>query len=304
VVPYKTEPVQFWGFSDLAENTLMEYLYTFPWLEAYIEARAHYEQSMRNTKFTKDDKRMNSLEDAMPFFESDEERLEELKRLTDWLAGCELSNRSFVPAGFRFLSTEARDDIEGALVEMKKEEQAAIPSELIKVDPRTIFAEMFPFWCPPYPLTNKNFRFGDRIININTTTRKYIPFGEIGTVIGLTLDGVIVRFDEPNVSLTDVHDTCPAYTGAVVNPESMMNLTYQAEMKHQNKKQQNVRHVPYMGEHTQNYRQGGGEHKGYKGGPKFEKKEKEEQKQGGPTRFAKFDPKKKHNKPRQQMGEW
>jgi 5'-3' exoribonuclease 1 len=304
IVPYKTEPVQFWGFSDLAENTIMDYLYTFPWLENYIEARAHYEQSMRNVKYNKNDNRMNTLEDAMPFFESDEERLEELKRLTDWIAGCELSSRSFVPAGFRFLSTEARNDIEEALVDMKKEEQAAIPSELIKVDPRTIFAEMFPFWCPPVPLTNKNFRFGDRVININTTNRKYIPFGEIGTVIGLTLDGVIVRFDEPNVSLTDVHDTCPAYTGAVVDPESMMNLTYQAEMKHQNKKQQNVRHVPHKGEHTQNYRQGGGDNKEYKGGPKFPKKEKEEQKQGGPTRFAKFDPKKKHNKPKQHMGEW
>lgn len=305
-VPWKPEPEQFWGFSDFAENTVMDYLYTFPWLEPYIESRAQYEQSMRNVRFSRDDKRMNSLEDAMPFIETEEERIIELKRLTDWLAGCELSNRSFVPAGFRFLSAEARADIEEALAEKKKEEQAAIPSELIKVDPRSIFAEMFPFWCPPFPLTNKGFRFGDRVININTSRRKFIPFGEIGTVIGLTLEGVIIRFDEPNVSLTDVHDTCPAYTGAVVTPESLMNLTYQAEIKLQNKKQQNFRQVPNKGEHIQNYRQGGDENKGHKGKPQFQKKHQEEQKHGGaPTRFNQFDPKKgRKNKPRQQIGEW
>lgn len=124
---------------------------------------------------------------------------------------------------------------------MKQVPPQKIPTGLTKVDPRTIFSEVYPFWCPPYRLTVKDFKFGDRVANINTTKRKYIPFGELGTVVGSTLDGIIVRFDEPNVSLTDVHDTCPPYTGAVVKPESLMNLTLHAENDYKSRPMQNVR---------------------------------------------------------------
>lgn len=317
--PYKTEPVQFWGFSQKAEEVILDYLYTFPWIEHYIEARAHHEASVRVTKHNKHENRMNTLEDALPFLDTDEKRMLELKRLTDWLANCELANRSFVPAGFRFLSSEARSQIEEELFNKKKEKQAEIPTELSRSDPRIMFSEVFPFWCAPYPSTVHDFRFGDRVANINTTRRKYIPFGDIGTVIGTTLDAVIVRFDEPNVSLTDVHDTCPSYTGAVVNPESLMNLTMQAELRHQRKPRQNVRHVEeHKGGYQkqgygqqQNFREGGkpyaykgGKQGGYKQGPPAHPQpdphpKNEEQKGHGKkgfTKYGEFKPGKKRSK--------
>jgi 5'-3' exonuclease len=298
---YPGATTQFWGFSEIAEETIMEYLHTFPWIEHYVEQRAHHESSMRNQRGGGD--RMNTLEDAMPFIETHEERLLELKRLTDWLDGCELSNRSFVPAGFRFISKNARDAIEDKLAELKQKEGKEIPALLEKVDPRSLFSEQFPFWTPPYHLQVKNFRFGDRVINIDTQKRKYVPFGEIGTVIGQTIDGVIVRFDEPNVTLTDVHDTCPPYTGAVVNPSSIVNLTFNAELKIQHKKTQNIRQAhgqkPAGAYSGPNYRQQPGFNKkssshGSKGGHGS----KEEQKQGpkGPTRYGGYNPKK--GKPR------
>jgi hypothetical protein len=37
---------------------------------------------------------------------------------------------------------------------------------------------------------------GDRVININSTKREYVPFGLRGTVVGHTNDRVIVLFDE------------------------------------------------------------------------------------------------------------
>ena len=208
---FKTGPVQFWGFSKKAEDVIIEYLRTFPWIEHYVETRAHHEASVKISKYHKTENRMNTIEDAMPFIETEEERIKELKRLTDWLNECELSKRSFVPAGFRFLSTEARKEIDDTVSKLKEEANKSIPVELSKVDPRIMFSEVYPFWCPPYKFSVKDFKYGDRVANINTTKRKFIPFGELGTVVGGTLDGVIVRFDEPNVSLTDVHDTCPLY---------------------------------------------------------------------------------------------
>ena len=302
---YTGQPTQFWGFSNKAEKVIEDYLYTFQWLHHYVEARAHFEASNRANKFNKHENKMNKLEDAMPFIETEEGRLEELKRLTDWLDNCDLAKRSFVPAGFRFLSDEARGSIEEALEDLKQEPQKKIPSELVKADPRTIFTEMYPFWTPPFPATVGSYRFGDRVANVDTHRRKYIPFGEIGTVVGNTLDSIIVRFDEPNVTLTDVHDTCPAYTGAVVSPSSLINLTQNYEIMHQST-QQNYRHVSdKKGDHhkggQKNYREDygkkqhhhGGHHKGHHKEGHGAKTEEEKKKEGrGYTKYGKYNPKK------------
>ncbi|CAI2359350.1 unnamed protein product [Moneuplotes crassus] len=302
---YTNYPEQFWGFSDKAERVIYDYLTTFPWLQDYIDARAHHEAGMRNNSYSSKDNRLNRLEDAMPFIETEEERVLELNRLTEWLSNCELANRSFVPAGFRFLSIESRDEIEKQLEEKKQEKSSKIPSELTKVDPRCIFAEMYPFWNGPFKYEVKSFRFGDRVANIDTSRRKYIPFGDIGTVVGYTLDKVIVRFDEPNVTLTDVHDTCPPYTGAVVAPNSLINLTHQAELKLQTKDKQNIRQAPPSkgkGGYQKNYREGPpqGKKGGYgqgKGhyGPSHGKEETKDSR--GYTSYGKFNPKdRKRNK--------
>jgi len=275
---------QFWGFSKKAEDVIINYLNTFPWIEEYVEARAHHEATLKISKYHKTENRMNTLEDAMPFMKNDDERLLELKRLTDWLAGCELSKRSFVPAGFRFLSKEARDAIDEAILDKSSVIEEKIPLELTKVDPRIMFSEVYPFWCPPQINSVKDFTFGDRVANINTTKRKYIPFGELGTVVGTTIDGVIVRFDEPNVSLTDVHNTCPIYTGAVVRPESLLNLTQHADLITYGKPRQNVRQVE---EHT-----AGPAKKSYQ----FTQKPRQEKYQGPQKYFHQPGEEKKHEK--------
>jgi len=284
---YTNKPTQFWGFSDLACDVIFDYLHTFKWLEPYIEARSQVESQSRGSKYKPGQNKYNTLEDAMPFIKTEEERIIELKKLTDYLENNELTKRSFVPAGFRFLSNEVRDSIESQITNLKENEKGEVPSELKKVDPRSMFSETYPFWNSPFMVNVKGYKFGDRVANINTHRRKYIPFGSIGTVIGTTLDSVIVRFDEPNVSLTDVHDTCPPYTGAVVPPESMINLTQQAEIRFQNKKVQNYRNVEEKkGQHhghQQNYRQGQNPHGGHqnKGGYHGNKPAHEENKHGG-----------------------
>lgn len=157
----------------------------------------------------------------------------------------------------------------------------------------------------------KGYKFGDRVANINTHRRKYIPFGAIGTVIGTTIDSVIVRFDEPNVSLTDVHDTCPPYTGAVVSPESMINLTQQAEIRFKSKKVQNYRNVEEKKGHRgnqQNYKQGQKPYGGNqnKGGYQGNKPSHEDSKQGGGntgyTQYSSYDPKQKKGNKKDNYG--
>jgi hypothetical protein len=60
-----------------------------------------------------------------------------------------------------------------------------------------VYQEHFPFWSSPFiPKDVDDFRAGDRVININSTKREYIPFGFRGTVIGKTNDKVIVLFDK------------------------------------------------------------------------------------------------------------
>ena len=224
---------------------------------------------------------MNTLEDALPNLETDEERLAELKKLIEYLSNCDLANKSFVPAGFTFLSAEARTAIDTKVEQMKLNETKELPSALDRVDPRMMFVENYPFWVPPFEQTNQNFRFGDRVANIDTHKRKFVPFGEIGTVVGHTLDGVIVRFDNPNVVLTDVHDTCLPYTGAVVHAKGLINLTLNSEMKHQQKKQQNFRQHGNPNKNSynpsQNQKKGGGSKSNYDNSTKG---------------FGKFNPKK------------
>ena len=63
--------------------------------------------------------------------------------------------------------------------------------------PNMVYQECFPYWCQAY--SNKSvddYKVGDRVININSTKREYVPFGLRGTVVGHTNDRVIVLFDE------------------------------------------------------------------------------------------------------------
>jgi hypothetical protein len=42
----------------------------------------------------------------------------------------------------------------------------------------------------------RDFKVGDRVLNMNSQMRQYVPFGLRGTVIGRTDDKVMVLFDE------------------------------------------------------------------------------------------------------------
>jgi len=72
--------------------------------------------------------------------------------------------------------------------------------------PYQIFAERFPYWTSPFShRTSRDFKVGDRVMNMNSVMRAYVPFGLRGTVIGRTDDKVMVMFDSQFINGTDLY---------------------------------------------------------------------------------------------------
>ena len=90
-----------------------------------------------------------------------------------------------------------------------------------------IYQEFFPFWCGPYYQKGSvsDFRVGNRVLNLNSTLRQFIPFGARGTVVGKTEQKLIVMFDEQFLHGNDIYGHCEMYRGAQVDPNNMLNLS-------------------------------------------------------------------------------
>lgn len=51
----------------------------------------------------------------------------------------------------------------------------------------SVYLEYFPYWSQPFShKTIHDFKNGERVMNINSSLRDYIPFGLRGTVVGKT----------------------------------------------------------------------------------------------------------------------
>ena len=93
--------------------------------------------------------------------------------------------------------------------------------------PNFLFQENFPFWCQPFSLKSvEDYRVGDRVININSTKREFVPFGIRGTVVGHTNDKVIILFDEQFLAGNDIYGHSENYKGGYLNPNFIINLTH------------------------------------------------------------------------------
>jgi len=102
--------------------------------------------------------------------------------------------------------------------------------------PYMIYVEKFPYWSSPFSTRNsRDFKVGDRVMNMNSTARIYIPFGLRGTVIGRTDDKVMVMFDSQFVGGCDLFSQCEQYRGALINPNFLINFTkkFESVMKKQ-----------------------------------------------------------------------
>lgn len=78
----------------------------------------------------------------------------------------------------------------------------------------------------PYE-SEESFEMGDRVINIQSGDRRYIPFGLFGTVVGYSDEAVIVLFDLPcflgHELMSMSHE--PTYRIVSVERERLINYT-------------------------------------------------------------------------------
>jgi hypothetical protein len=82
------------------------------------------------------------------------------------------------------------------------------PLEIIKVS--NVYQENFPYWFGPYynKLRVDQFKVGNRVMNLNSTLRVYVPFGLRGTVVGKTESKIIVMFDNQFLNGNDIYGHC------------------------------------------------------------------------------------------------
>ena len=72
-----------------------------------------------------------------------------------------------------------------------------------------------------------DFRVGNRVMNLNSTLRQFIPFGARGTIVGKTDAKLIILFDDQFLHGNDIQGNCQPYKGAQVDPSHLLNLSQQ-----------------------------------------------------------------------------
>lgn len=91
----------------------------------------------------------------------------------------------------------------------------------------SVYQEMYPYWFRPYLEVAQvsAFRVGNRVMNVNSSMRHYVPFGARGTVVGKTEALIIVLFDEQFIQGSNIYGHCQKYRGALLDPVNVINLS-------------------------------------------------------------------------------
>lgn len=173
-----------WEYSAELVEILKEYKEKFP--EVFVAAAKG--------------RKSNSMPDLRDLFGAvDPKTIAKAKEITKWIEALPISSIPFVEMGF--------DSLDPETVETLNQRRNVIQNDYQNVNlkikatefmnSKVLYAERFPFWCPLFNDTYADmFKVGQRVMNINSTCRRYVPFGLRGTVVGRTDKKVIVLFDQ------------------------------------------------------------------------------------------------------------
>jgi hypothetical protein len=155
-------------------------------------------------KCAKKNRAMNNLFDIYNYEKKDEsekvEAIAKLRALLNFTEQLPVSKLPYVEMGF--------DSLDSDLIE-----KLALHNDYVKANYGSInlnvkpveqlhlsclYQESFPYWSGYKSIksTVADFRVGNRVMNMNSTLRQYIPFGARGIVVGKTDAKLIVMFDE------------------------------------------------------------------------------------------------------------
>lgn len=179
----------------------------------------------------KHNKGMNSLFDVYPKLSKGDktEGITSIRAITQWIESLPISSLPYVEMGF--------DALDSTIVSrlMAHNEYVASNYDTVQLNVKKeevlptahIFQECHPFWFSPYlnQQTVHDFRVGNRVMNVNSTLRQFIPFGHRGTVVGKTEDHILVVFDEQHLHGTRIYGHCEAYRGGTIYPQYLLNLS-------------------------------------------------------------------------------
>jgi len=122
-----------------------------------------------------------------------------MKEALAWIEKQPLSHMPFVEMGFDALHEDLIRKLDEHQTKLRDKFQAIQLKcrDTEYLNPTFLYQETFPYWCQPYSSKRvEDYQVGDRVLNLNSTRREWIPFGLRGTVVGHTNDRVIVLFDE------------------------------------------------------------------------------------------------------------
>lgn len=152
-----------------------------------------------------------------------------VKELANWITKQSISNLPYVEIGFDALHEELIEKLE------KQKSLIAQDYQSIKLNckqyeflqPSMLYQENFPYWCQPFSFKHcDDYRVGDRVMNINSSQREFVPFGIRGTVVGHTNDKVIILFDDQHLNGNNIYGHSEDFKGGYINPNYLVNLTH------------------------------------------------------------------------------
>lgn len=163
---------------------------------------------------------MNSLYDIYPDLSKKEKNtaITRLKKVLTWIEELPVSKLPYVEMGFDTLDceliTKLQNHNEYFLKNYGTIDLDVKQTEFLSL--AHVYQETFPYWSGPFANKNRvsDFRVGNRVLNLNSTRRQFIPFGARGTVVGKTDSKIVVMFDEQFLHGTNIYGHCELYRGA------------------------------------------------------------------------------------------
>ena len=158
--------------------------------------------------------------DMFPNFADPEEPL---KKILSWIMSSPISKLPYIPEGYEIIQPQVREAINAKLNVQKDTQQELLQ---VTMPVRNVFVESYPFWIRPFRMsTSIDYQVGDRVLSIKTCGTGFVPFGSIGTIVGVYSQKVLVQFDKPLITGSSYYGQCEKYRGKILDSHAVLNLS-------------------------------------------------------------------------------
>ena len=204
-----------WEFSTLACNLLKEYQKRFAPIFNALEKKN--DQVSMSKFFT-----IYELFDDQNF---DPNYLDEVVR---WISTQEISSVQFCTINSNFINyRDIKKVQEFVQNKLKVSENNETPQTFV-LNPNYIVLDKIPY-VEKFGDIQK-FSLGDRVINIRSDDKKFIPFGLKGTVTGIIDNNLEVLFDFPFIDSDTCGGRLPEGYGSIVDKQNLINMSSKASV--------------------------------------------------------------------------